>query len=184
MKEPLPKILAFSLALSVPATLSAQSLFSDDFDFVRTAVTFNTTGAFTPDNPINFEAAGNTITAADFMTRVATAFANNHGGVINFEDNFVVSTGSDTTIANIGERNAGPTPLTNLRAQNLIANLGASGSLRQAALEIAGQSTARAHPPPQMTMSMVNGILSLTVIRLNACPPPAKPPSAEPHPGI
>lgn len=129
MKKPLPKILVSALAFTLPVTLSAQSLFSDDYDFVRTAVTFNTSGLFTPDNPINFEAAGNTISAADFMARVAAAHANNHGGVINFEDSFVVNTGVNTSIAN--ETMAGnpltPTPRTNLRAQNLIANLGASG---------------------------------------------------------
>lgn len=126
-KRPSKVLLAYAFAFTIPAALSAQGLFSDDYDFVRTAVTFNTSGLFTPDNPINVEATGNTITAADFMARVAAAHANNHGGVINFEDSFVVNTGVNTSIANIGQRNAGPTALTNLRAQNIIANLGASG---------------------------------------------------------
>ncbi|MCC5806542.1 MAG: PEP-CTERM sorting domain-containing protein [Opitutales bacterium] len=124
MKSPLTTSL-FSLIASA-AALSAQGLF-DSYDFVRTHATFNTVAQFAADNPVNFEAAGNTISAADFSGRVAAAHAAGQGGVISFENATVVNTGSNTTIANVTMTGSGPVARTNLRAQNLIANLGTNG---------------------------------------------------------
>jgi hypothetical protein len=118
---------ALTLTLFASAgMLQGQSLF-DTYDFVRTAVTFSTVAAFAPDNAVDFEATGNTISAANFTSRVATAHAGGYGGVISFENATVVNTGVNTAIPNETWTGSAWVARTNLRAQTLNAVLGASG---------------------------------------------------------
>jgi len=135
---------AMSCKIAIVSILAASIAAAD-----ATSTTVNTVGTINGNGRTVLAATGNSLSVTTFSNDIATAFANNTGGVWNFESSFSVNVGETITL-NYGATLSRSLVLT-LTSGNNIANQGNAGEAVSGGnvLALSGSTAARVFTPDQ-----------------------------------